>query len=343
MSTAPVERVIKVRPLGQLHMGLRNLSGVDAFAIDKASTAPLPSTVLGAVGYMLGVVVNTSTSHVNYDFDDLRQLARGIAGVDLAFTTSTREPILWGPLVNFNGGGYGGYYIPIDNKLLSISNVKRYIDATIKYYEDPFGEEAKELGKLLINYAKSSGRVGIELARESKTVRRMFKVTYTSYKPEPECGGGETTYPELDFTYVLRLSKANEGWVADVVRLGGEGRLALFSLGEAFKPPTEGDFAIALQPILIHADRPIAEISGVAGLECVEEVYGVLSGDEFKVRVIDLGLGFSEVGRFRRPMLKALPQGTVIRLRNSDECRGALAVGLLSELGYGSLYRVALS
>jgi hypothetical protein len=48
------------------------------------------------------------------------------------------------------------------------------------------------------------------------------------------------------------------------------------------------------------------------------------------------------VGRFRRPMLKALPQGTVIRLRNSDECRGALAVGLLSELGYGSLYRVAL-
>jgi len=48
------------------------------------------------------------------------------------------------------------------------------------------------------------------------------------------------------------------------------------------------------------------------------------------------------VGGFRRPMLKALPQGTVIRLRNSDECRGTLAVGLLSELGYGSLYRVAL-
>lgn len=52
--------------------------------------------------------------------------------------------------------------------------------------------------------------------------------------------------------------------------------------------------------------------------------------------VADFGLGFSEVCRLRRPLLKALPSGTVLRLKSW--CR-ARAVGLLSQLGYGSIYR----
>jgi len=37
-------------------------------------------------------------------------------------------------------------------------------------------------------------------------------------------------------------------------------------------------------------------------------------------------------------MLKALPQGTVVKLR--EDCGDVVAIGLLSVLGYGSIYRV---
>lgn len=52
--------------------------------------------------------------------------------------------------------------------------------------------------------------------------------------------------------------------------------------------------------------------------------------------VADFGLGFSEVCKFMRPLLKALPRGTVLKLKSW--CR-ARAVGLLSHLGNGSIYR----
>jgi len=70
---------------------------------------------------------------------------------------------------------------------------------------------------------------------------------------------------------------------------------------EKIDPSRKGNYAIALQPILIHSDKTTADINEVAGLECVEEVYGVFDGERFKVRVIDVGLGFSEVCKFRRP------------------------------------------
>jgi CRISPR-associated protein Cmr3 len=115
----------------------------------------------------------------------------------------------------------------------------------------------------------------------------------------------------------------------------------MLSVGdEKIDPSRKGNYAIALQPILIHSDKTTADINEVAGLECVEEVYGVFDGERFRVRVIDVGLGFSEVCKFRRPILKALPQGTVVKLKDNDECRGVIAVGLLSTLGYGSIYRV---
>jgi CRISPR-associated protein Cmr3 len=111
---------------------------------------------------------------------------------------------------------------------------------------------------------------------------------------------------------------------------------------EKIDPSRKGNYAIALQPILIHSDKTTADINEVAGLECVEEVYGVFDGERFRVRVIDIGLGvglgFSEVCKFRRPMLKALPQGTVVKLR--EDCGDVVAIGLLSALGYGSIYRV---
>lgn len=67
-----------------------------------------------------------------------------------------------------------------------------------------------------------------------------------------------------------------------VVKLGGEGRLAAVEGKEAGAPPAgsqRGEYAVALQPILIYSDKPVARLEEVLGLECVEEVYGVFEGD----------------------------------------------------------------
>ncbi len=126
-----------------------------------------------------------------------------------------------------------------------------------------------------------------------------------------------------------------------VARLGGEGRLAAVETKEADAPPAEsqrGEYAVSLQPDLMYSDKPAARLEEVTGLECVEEVYGVFEGDVFKVRVVDSGLGFSEVCRRRRPQLKALPRGTDLRLKST--CRDVAAIGIFSEIGFGSLYKV---
>lgn len=93
---------------------------------------------------------------------------------------------------------------------------------------------------------------------------------------------------------------------------------------------------MALQPVLIYGERPIEDVSRIRGLECVDKVVGVYDGEKFKPFVVDVGLGFSEVCKFRRPLLKALPRGTVLKLKSGCD---AIAVGLLSQLGYGSIYR----
>ena len=308
---------IKLRPLEPLHLGVRNLGGIEGFSIDEVVHTPLPSTVLGAVGSLLGIKIDCRCGSEKYDLCDFRELINQLAGTELSLVTETNEPVLWGPLIKAGNGRY----IPIGNRFLREEHAREYVKAATRYYR---GEDVKDLGRLLISYADVWSKVGIELNEEAKTVNRMFKAKYVSYRHN------------LNLTYLLRAGrKPNNG----VVRLGGEGRLAMLSVGdEKIDPSRKGNYAIALQPILIHSDKTTADINEVAGLECVEEVYGVFDGEKFKVRVIDVGLGFSEVCKFRRPMLKALPQGTVVKLR--EDCGDVVAIGLLSALGYGSIYRV---
>ena len=309
--------VIRLRPLEPLHLGVRNLGGIEGFSIDEVVYTPLPSTVLGAIGSLLGINIDCRCGSEKYDLCDLRELIKQLTGTELSLDTRTSEPMLWGPLIEAGNGRY----IPIGSRLLREEHAGEYVGAAIRYYK---GEDVKDLGRLLISYADAWSKVGIELNEEAKTVNRTFKAKYVSYKHN------------LNLTYLLRTSKKPSN---GVVRLGGEGRLAMLSVSdEKIDLPRRGNYAIALQPILIHSSKPTASIDEVAGLECVEEVYGVFDGERFRVRVVDVGLGFSEACKFRRPILKALPQGTVVKLR--EDCGDVVAIGLFSALGYGSIYRV---
>jgi len=309
--------VIKLRPLEPLHLGVRNMGGIEGFSIDEVVHTPLPSTVLGVIGSILGIKIDCRCGSEKYDLCDPRELISQLTGIELNLDTRTSEPVLWGPLIETGNGRY----IPIGNRFLREEHAGEYVKAATRYYR---GEDVKDLGRLLISYADAWSKVGIELNEGAKTVNRIFKARYVSYRHN------------LNLTYLLRAGKKlNNG----VVRLGGEGRLAMLSVtDEKINTSRKGNYAIALQPILIHSDKTTADIGEVVGLECVEEVYGVFDGEKFKVRVVDVGLGFSEACKFRRPMLKAMPQGTVVKLR--EDCGDVVAIGLLSTLGYGSIYRV---
>jgi len=125
-----------------------------------------------------------------------------------------------------------------------------------------------------------------------------------------------------------------------VVRLGGEGRVAKLSLSDLPKKieellSEESRYAIALSPVLFYAEGRV-EPGSALGLGEVERIVGVPTSGAVKLRAENVGLGFSEVCKRRRPLLQALPPGTILELKSS----GAKAVGLLSCLGYGSLLKV---
>jgi len=307
------------RPLEPLRFGLRNLGGVDVFGVDEVAYTPPPTAVLGALGALLGVDIDCAWRD-GYDFSDLKSLVKNVANVDLTLATRSNEPVLWGPLLSIREE----HHLPVGEYALPVSLAREYVKKAVKYYEG--GEGAAEgAAKLLRHVAKASERIGVQLG-VGKTVRHMYRAKYIGY------------VDDVEILFWARLARKLD---RAVVRLGGEGRLAAVEAKEAGAPPAgsqRGEYAVALQPVLIYSDKPVARVEEVLGLECVEEVYGVFEGDVFKVRVVDFGLGFSEVCRRRRPMLKALPQGTVLRLKST--CRDVAAIGIFSEIGFGSLYKV---
>ncbi len=317
-------RVVQVRPLEPLHLGVRNLGTAEEFFTDESTAVPPPSTILGALGNAMGILLSIDCGKVKggvYDFDDLKQLAHKLLNCSPNLgDLLSQEPCLWGPLLLIDGK----YYAPMGIRAIGVDGLKAYVNASMRG-QDEAKKLIDELNKMFIQYASINTRVGVDIG-DAHVTEAMFKSSYVNYRDH-----------DVKFIYLLK----NLNLTSDIViRLGGEGRFALIEGGNNVEPPRAGKYAVALQPILFSSEDPTADVGNVRGLKCVEEVYGVFDGEKFKVRVINIGLGFSEVCRFRRPILQALPQGTVVRLK--DECRDALAIGLLSELGYGSIYRVSL-
>jgi len=72
---------------------------------------------------------------------------------------------------------------------------------------------------------------------------------------------------------------------------------------------------------------------------CIKSVRGLIRpGEEDegpKVRVVQWGLGFSEVCKERRPMYPALPPGTEVEVEDCDPSQF-----FLGDLGYGALAKL---
>ncbi|MGC8597181.1 MAG: hypothetical protein ACP5NY_04595 [Thermocladium sp.] len=320
-------KVLSIKPLEPLHLGLRNIGNAEEFSIDETAATPLPSTILGMLGNAMDIMLNIDCRKYKenglYDFEDIKLLIQETINCspDLKATSST-EPCLWGALIRISNENH----VPINTMGIKITNLNQYINTALISSKDNKETMMLDTNNNLSGFAEASTRIGINIG-DAGVVNSMFESSYISYKTG------------LELIYVIREPRKRIN--TNIIRLGGENRAALLNLMDGMYIPRNGEYAVALQPILIYSEKP-AYINEVKGLECVEEIYGIFNGEKFKVRTTSIGLGFSEVCGFRRPILQALPQGTVLKLRKESKCVNATAIGLLSELGYGSIYRVQL-
>ncbi|WP_158307126.1 type III-B CRISPR module-associated Cmr3 family protein [Pyrobaculum ferrireducens] len=317
--------MLVIKPLEPLHFGKTQIPGIDLAGRDAAFTAPPPSTILGLLASIKGINYYNKPKPCNRPLEDLKTTYRELTGEELTPTIEgVDRPLIWGPVVYIEKIPHipieGGYFVPR-------GEMEKYID-----------NAAGENSKIKIKKATVNIKPGIALDPTSKTPRYgyLYGATYVGYPLASE------------IRYVVNMAIPTDQNYKGVYRLGGEGRLAQIELREkpvdirGEKPEGESkksEDAIVLTPLLFQPEDGYARTAGhpkgpTPGLECVEEIRGIYTGDTFKIVAEPMGLGYSEVCNRRRPLYYALPPGTVVKIK----CKYK-AVGLFSQLGYGAIIR----
>lgn len=132
--------ILKIRLLEPLHVGAKQVSGLDEIGADRALYLPTPSTALGALAAALGEV------HSDDPFKAL-----GCSSV-------------WGPLVDIGGE----LYFLSENSLYAVGDVGKYLSAV----RDLRGEEVLPRYKI-----RELAKPGVRL--EEKSVRNLYDVRFT--------------------------------------------------------------------------------------------------------------------------------------------------------------------
>ena len=320
-------KIVKFEIIEALRFAAGHTGGVEVYSKELVYALPLPSTVLGALGAALGVQLDKSVCEK--PFEDFKSLAEklGYKAVNF-FAESSEEPLLWGPLIE----GGGRYYFTKGNDLIDVNRRGNYVSKALERALRKHASTTLEKEVFKANHClKPNMRFGLKLS-ESRVAELgyAYRANFYGYDLKP--------YP-ASLVYIANIVARP---VEKLVRLGGEGRVAGLSLLDSDSPKElldlflgEGDYAIALSPVLFYAEDE-AIPSSTQGLREVEDVIGIITPRDVKLRAETVGLGFSEVCKQRRPLLQALPPGTVLKPKNPR----AKAVGLLSCLGYGSLLRV---
>jgi len=202
-----------------------------------------------------------------------------------------------------------------------------------------------------------SVRVGVALERRNALgEKRAMPGYFYRYAVSLYRYGGEVARPI--FAYLVPPATGIDG----VVRFGGKGSVVRVLSRDLTHPsevalrvvsPLEGlseGYYVALSPVPLiprspyptkleeHFETPLdlrnSEVLGVPR-RCGDA--GALPP---KLRVVRLGLGFSEATGLRRPQILALPPGTVIRVRRRHEQSPSPLMRALLGLGFSSLYRL---
>lgn len=285
-----------IRPIEEYRIGLRQSSGIVIGNVDVVSAFPSPTTILGMIGRLNNVQPNKAGG-----IEDLKEAYKSLASKDLdPYNYKSDNPLIWGPVV-YKADDPSPHYPLLFNKL--ILDVKDYVNMKEGSVEELHFQTRR------MN----------QINRSNRTTIHSFYQKFFSH--------------EYRLEYCINVNVNGR-----IVAIGGENRYAEVKICDSQCDYGKGDYAILLQPLLFETDKDyFTRIDDVKGFECIEEIYGILveKGNrfDFKVKTIYYALGY---GKVRRPILQALPAGTVIKVK--EECKGAKALGILSDLGFGAIY-----
>ena len=331
-----------IKPLGTMRLGVTPIYGSSFLGMVQTFGVPLPSTILGMLGNLLGI---------RLDKEQVREdPLLGISVLVKKLCDDPKVPIMSGPIVKVNETHYA---IPLFSKEgVFLVNMK----AMMKI--DPEKPQIKK-DDILAN-VKVDLQPGIALRDTingvpfGKTTRKgyMYRRGFIRYV-------SSSTGEGVKVEFLYKTGRFLNLGIKNIIKFGGEDRQAVIS--EIKTEPEElkhvtsllnakPGYYITLSPYPLIPKNEKAlylDKNSYIGLETIDnlaDIIGIPSvGAEDKrapkIRIIRLGLGFSEVLRKRRPQILALPPGTIIHIKRELTVKADLYINLL-KAGYASLLKI---
>jgi|GEM_PF-902580 len=336
-------KVLEIIPLEPLSLTLSPISGIDIFTVTHSTPIPLPTSIAGALGSSMNVVLSSN--------DPMGSLIELISRLK-ELCGNTEEPIVQGPLTCFEEwitDPSKCYAYIHGNRLLSLSFSGIEVRKKMVYLR----EECKDHVDCIVDFSPIT-MIGVSLQRtkpgEDKNVRYGYMYRYPLVIFRTSSRG------VVNPIYVYRFNCRKD--LNLINRFGGESRVAKFVTRNVeadflnnIKTPLkklERGLYISLSPIpMIPLKDNILRLESNA-VEIPIPLFSVMGvpqeKSQPKIRVVRLGLGFSEVVRKRRPEILALPPGTVIRVENDVNPLTFSGDDLMKELlyiGFATLYKLS--
>ncbi len=335
-------RVLSLRPLGPARLSQLPIypSDLISSAVEPALGVPMPSTVLGLLGAAAGVWIDKDAAEKD-PLLGIGALVERLLEIGFRLVAGS---IIAGPILEVELAGETVYSFSVYSKggtlFVRLDALDEVLDSGV-IREEHVVARAKTMtleGISLNDYGPGSS--GERVARPGYHFRRAFTVLVNA-EGRP-----------IKFSYHFIVNVPEGLNIEGLVRLGGESRYATLHLhdderllklsGSLASPCVDGlerGRYITLSPWPLLPASPNVLWLSEGGLQPLptgeSSVLGVASLAGFRVRIVRLGLGFSEVARRRRPQLLALPSGTVVELANPLTCD--YLAGTLNRAGYYTL------
>jgi len=206
--------ILSIKPLGSLHLTLRQIPSPTlriSYEQEVVITPP-PSTVIGALATALGILLSSRE-------DGLGGLTEWRSNLGEIFGGEFK---ILGPVIK--SVDKEEYFVAVPGGLCPLHELKRYAEQTCGKYE---GIRYDLEG--VVKEAWSLEKIGIKIVPEKGVAEEGY--FYLS-----KYIAASTTSP-IEYLYELYVTKPQ--MVRTVIRLGGEGRLAILKLEEGSLPIRE--------------------------------------------------------------------------------------------------------
>jgi len=318
-------KALILKPLGPTRLVQSPILPSNIFSptIEPALGIPMPSTILGLIGNILGV-----------------KLDRDVVIKDPLLGLDTLVSELSKKLKLVKGCLFAGPFIKLNiSRDRSIISIPIYSKTGTELLDasriGDIAENLKLCKRCIAGYVKSLLYIGIHLKDYEEKIEERARVAKPGYMFKKLFTYiADVEGKPVDYEYIYVVDPQEEFPQHSVVRLGGEQRQTLLKLVDIDKLEgytvlkdllnklTSLDQASESSTYILLTPAPLLSpheslYYGEPGLipENID-VIGVPTDQGVKPYITRIGLGFSEVIGVRRPQLLSLPPGTIIKIRS---------------------------